>query len=180
MEGRPVSVNIALQLPDTPTDGTLERIPLGGDGFYAPTAAYAVTNVGVTGDGGGGTSRVTITMDPRFCALVSYMTFGIQQAISQDVAYRMIISDAKFRIPSILDQGVEATIGTTISAQSIAFTWEPVPVVLPGGPVLPIIQSTVLNLADDVHDLSAMIYLFNIRAREMTPMGPLLWARGSR
>jgi len=50
--------------------------------------------------------------------------------------------------------------------------------------ILPGSENTALtvfaaNVDGDEYFLDAFIFLFDIRARELTPMGPLLWARGS-
>jgi len=53
------------------------------------------------------------------------------------------------------------------------------PIILPGGPEVPTIRARALNVNGDFVFLEAQIFLFNIRVRELTPMGPLVFARGS-
>jgi hypothetical protein len=50
---------------------------------------------------------------------------------------------------------------------------------MPGGPSDPNVRFEMVNVLADVYSMHLLVYLFNIRVRELTPMGPLLWARGS-
>ena len=171
-----MAITETLVLPAQPASGTVTYVPMGGDGFSAPFAAYVINSFRQTGDAGGGSLAANVTMDQRYTSLASYVTTIVQQAIDADI-------DIRYRLAGAAGGGqahgelLEFTSGT-ISAATINNTWVPEPEILPGGGGASISQ-TIVNLLNDVFDLSALIYLFDIRARELTPMGPLLWARGA-
>ncbi len=164
-------------MPDQPASGTLDRIPLGGDGFTAPIAAYSIQSHAGTGDAGGGALFVQAVMDPRFVSLVAYATLQLAQATPGDVDIRMTIGGAR-QPAQALQEPIVAT-SSTMSTQTIVRTWSPNPYLLPGGSVSPDLLFTVVNVLADVLSMDALVYLFDIRVREITPMGPLLWARGA-
>ncbi len=154
-------------------------MPLGGDGFAAPFAAYAVSSHAVTGDVSGGSATLRMNMDPRFCSLVSWSTIGITQGTPADAELRGIIGANGTAVARLADQNDQTAVAATVSAQSILRTWCPTPTILPGGDVVPFCSWAMTNVDGDVYHMDAYVFLFNIRVRELTPMGPLLWARGS-
>ncbi len=136
----------------------------------------------ITGDAGGGRAELSIVMDPRFCSLVSYMTLTNAQASTADADFRMLLgaSSPDDAVPQQLSAGaIESVNGNVTGGISINRTWNPTPFILPGGAVAPFARAQMLNVLNDVYALRAFIFLFNIRVRETTPMGPLLWARGA-
>ena len=165
-------------MPEQPTAGVVDRIPLGGDGFRAPIAAYAVVGHAVTGAVGGGLAALQVNMDPRFCSLVSWIAMQNAQVADADGDYRFAVFGTGGRIPVQTDSGLAVSIA--IGSSTLEKTWAPTPFILPGGsgPGAALIGQ-MLNVDADVYSLSALIYLFDIRVRETTPMGPLLWARGA-
>lgn len=174
-----MAVSETIVLPNQPSSGRLTRIPLGGDGFYAPTAAYAVTNFALTGDVSGGAVTHLVTMDNRFCSLVSWISFTIAQATAADADFRVSIGGTTGIIPVFVENNAAVATSAVVNALTVGKTIVPPPAVLPGGGDPGIIAVRTLNVDTDVVTMNAMIYIFNIRAREKTPMGPLLWARGS-
>jgi len=179
MEGCATSVNEAVILPAQPTAGAVEYVPLGGDGFTAPRFAYSIVDMQVTGDATAGHAGLTVTMDSRFCSLVSYVTIENQQATSADAEVRAFI--AASGVPGQVFQALIVATSATIAARTIGVTWNPTPFILPGSvpPNRPRIVSRMLNVDTDEYFLNAFVFCFDIRVRETTPMGPLLWARGS-
>lgn len=158
------------------------RIPLGGDGLSAPIAAYAITDFEITGDASSGRADLRITMDPRFCSLVSYITMTNSQAATADADIRLTVGSDNpvAAVPLQVQAGnVESINGNVSGGITLNRTWTPPPFILPGGSVAPFARGQMLNVLNDVYGLRAMIFLFDIRVRELTPMGPLLWARGS-
>lgn len=153
------------------------NVPLGGDGFTAPKFAYAVRDFLLTGDATGTFVQHTINMDERYCALVSYVTHTIAQATSADAEFQTSITSA--RSAQLRDSGIQVAVNSSVSALEIAHTWNPPALILPGAGDGARIRIQVLNVDTDVVRLSALIYCFDVRVRETTPMGPLLWARGS-
>jgi len=179
VEGNSISVAEQLILPAQPTTGTVDYLPLGGDGFSAPFAAYNIRNFGITGDGSLGSAQLQVVMDQRYCSLIAYVMVRNEQDTVADADIRIRLS--ALRIAGCdLSETVEA-MSALLGVATLTRTWEPPPVVLPGsGGVGTFLNFRMANLTDDDLFLDALIYLFDIRVRELTPMGPILWARGSR
>jgi len=177
VEGDPVSVTVALTLPAQPAVGTVKYIPLGGDGYSAPFAAYALKGVRVSGDASSGFMSIEVTMDPRFCSLVSFITGQISQATSADADVELAIIGQEY--PTVVFSDAVTAIASLISGTEIAHTFNPAPMVLPGGGQAPLIRCRYLNVNGDFGFIEMMIFLFNISVREKTAMGPLLFSRGS-
>ncbi len=174
-----MSVSESVTLPAQPTTGSVSRVPLGGDGYTAPSAAYAIRGHAVTGDAGGGTATLTINCDDRFCSLVAWVSAGVNQGTSADAEFRRIITSAQgLGIPQLAENGLATAVVAAFGVE-VQSLWNPPPVILPGGPDVGRLSYAFTNVLNDVYTLQAYIYLFNIRVRETTPMGPLLWARGS-
>ena len=133
----------------------------------------------MTGDVSGGNAALQIQMDPRYCALVAWLSFADVQVSSADADVRFALFGSLGRIPIQIDSGLVVATSATVSSSTLERTWAPQPFMLPGdgGGAAAIVQA--VNVDADVYTMSAMIYLFDIRVRELTPMGPLLWARGS-
>ncbi len=178
-----MSVSDTFQLPNQPTTGDAVVVPLGGDGFKAPRLAYMVNKYSVTGDATAGSASLELEMDPRFVSVVAYVTLQVIQASTTDSEFRMTIS-SDF-IGEQVDQGDQTAISATIAAFTFARTWIPAPVLLPGGfgtvgnNNVPRITMKMLNVDTDDYQLSALIYCFDIRAREIWSSGQLLFNRGS-
>ncbi len=157
----------------------MDYVPLGGDGFYAPFAMYNVRLATLAGDASGGLMTLSLTMDPRFCSLVSYVTAQVAGAAADNMI-RLTVGGG--RIAGATFQGlVDAA---TQFTRVCAVTWQPPALILPGGTSPAALGQHSINFQannvdGDTFTLDAAIYMFNIRAREITPMGPLLWARGS-
>lgn len=176
-----MAVTETLALPNQPTQGRVHRVSLGGDGYTAPHAAYVVDNMILTGDVSGGALSHIITMDERFCSLVAYVNILSSQVASADADWVVGLDSniANGAIAPQLEGRVIAATSATVSSVTLASIFTPVPVVLPGAGAGAQINSNVLNVENDGVRISALIYLFNVRVREVTPMGPLLWARGA-
>lgn len=177
LEGRPTSVVEEITLPGQPVSGQVTFVPLGGDGFVAPKFAYAIKDFLLTGDATGTFVQHTVLMDERWCALIAYVSFNISQATSADADFQITISSG--RSASIQASGSAHAVDSSVSTLEVRHTFQPTPLVLPGAGDTARLRMQVLNVDTDVVRLSAYIYLFDVRVRETTPMGPLLWARGS-
>lgn len=176
-----MAVSATVSLPGQPANGVLDYIPLGGNGFTAPFAAWSLEQMTATGDATGGALTIGVNMDQRYVSLVAFITLAVLQATSADADLRIQLTGS-----NTTDQGenlIMPSTSATIASRTSGTVWRPTPMLLPGGqgnPAdLPRISARVLNVDTDVFELSTLIYLFNIRVREVTPMGPLLWARGS-
>jgi len=175
-----MAVTDAWTLPaQPPTRGTTTYVPLGGDGWSAPFAMYVVDNAEVDMDVSGGGAFLTITMDDRYTALISYATLVVHQQTSG------VDKNVKIQVLGGADvgqfymQGLGQSIGA-LFAPEVAFTWSPPAVLLPGGasrsPSLRFV--TANDVTGDILGASCMIYLFNNDVRQKMPIGPLLAARG--
>lgn len=168
-----MSVTESLVLPAQPTSGKVTLVPLGGDGFSAPHAAYMIETMLATGDASGTFVRLQVTMDERFCSLPSYVTGQIGQATPADADYRWTFG-------TTVDQGVLVNTADVVSsAVNCAKTWRPPPVIQPGGGKAAKLFMTYKNVDGDTYFLDSLIYLFDIRARERGPLGYLLWQMGA-
>lgn len=176
-----MAVSTTVALPDQPAVGVVHRTPLGGDGFRAPLAAYIVDNLQLTGDASGGGASLMVTMDERFCALVAYLTFSATQATDQDidVRYRLDTSSASSPVATQVQSRRLEFIVPQVSSATINDVWTPTPVIVPGDGAGGLCSVEVKNEDTDIYRLSVLIYIFDINVRQVMPMGPLLWARGS-
>jgi len=176
VEGRPVAIAEALTLPNQPGVGEVTYITLGGDGYVAPFAAYAIDNWTVTADASGGLAVYTMTMDRRFVALISYICFQGLQGVVADVGLRYIIRGNP-GAPTIARALLLDSLPATAVVVSLNDVYVPPPVLLPGGQTATIVAQTD-NVDGDTYFLSALVYLFNIDVRQKASTGPLLWSRG--
>ncbi len=175
-----MSVTEAITLPAQPVAGTVDYLPLGGDGFTAPFAAYNIIDFNLTGDASGGRVSNSVNMDMRYCSLVAYFSYAIQQATPAAANMRQVLTADSVAEQSL--QGEVPAIDAAIAVRTVSQTWNPTPIVMPGAVSaqnLPRIFARAVNVDGDDYFLNALIYLFNVRVREVTPMGPLLWARGA-
>lgn len=176
-----MAVTSSVTIPAQPTAGLLDYIPLGGDGFTAPFAAWSLIGHSVTGDATAGAASLGCVMDMRFTSLVAFVSIDISQASAADADLRIQLVGSG--VTTQAQNLVSPSISATVASNTIGHLWCPTPMILPGGVKdasdLPRISARLLNVDTDVYSMSALIYLFNIRVREVTPMGPLLWARGS-
>ena len=176
-----MAVAQTITLPAQPADGAVQYVPLGGDGFRAPFAAYSVINMEVDHDASGGACSQTIQMDMRYVSLVSFIRSGVDQGTPADADFRHNIVGSS--VPEQARNGAAVAISGTVAGQTVTDQWDPTPVLLPGAisdvSNLPRVSTKWLNVNGDTSKCNAVIYLFNIRVRELTPMGPLLWARGA-
>jgi len=151
-------------------------VTLGGNGYNAPFAAYAINSWQIEADASGGLAVYTLTMDRRFVALVSYISFLGIQTVPADVGLRTVLrSDPG--APTVSRALLLDSLPTTSAVASLNDVYTPVPVLLPGGQVATVTVETD-NVDTDDYFLSALIYLFNIDVRQKSPTGPIFWARG--
>jgi len=176
-----MAVTDTVVLPAQPTTGALTFVPLGGDGFTAPHSAYVLNNQQVTSDASGGATSLIAQMDPRFVSLVSFGSMRMIQAADTAVDVRWVIGPATggVQIPQIIRQGLITDIASGITSSTISDVFNPTPLLLPGAGQTGQLLCQVVNVDTDILLMSAYIYNFDIRVRELTPMGPLLWSRGA-
>lgn len=165
-----MSISVTQVLPNSPTLGVLTYIPLGGDGFTSPHAAWEV-NTQLVGDASGGQLSISIEMDDRFVSLVPWVGIAATQVAAADVEALLNVGEMaqRFDLLSVDPSGGSA---------QIAELFRPPPALLPGNSVQTL-RLRVANITNDLWRLKSYILLFNIDVRTKFPLGPLLFASGS-
>ncbi len=132
----------------------------------------------VTGDASGGAATLSVNMDPRFCSIVALMSAQIAQGTAADADARFLIRGNTY--PSLVETLTLNAVSSLVTTFEVGHTFVPPPVVLAGGNAEGAsLELKFKNVNGDQYFLDALIYLFHIQVRELTGMGPLLWARGS-
>ncbi len=174
-----MAVTLAWELPEQSGSITsLARqtwIPLGGDGFTSPKAAYSLRSIGIAGVSTG-LAAIAVTMDPRFCSLVCWMLGGIDDSSPGASA------QVKLTVESDTTAVASATLQprvSTIGSQDFQAIFQPPAVILPGGSDGSIIRAQFNDDVAATFFIDAFILLFDIRARELVPYETLLAARGA-
>ncbi len=160
-----MSVVLEVTLPAQPASGTVEFLPLGGDGRTAPHSMFLVDIQG-TGDATGNHLRLTINRDQRFEQLCSYMM--LQNGSAAAVDYRMQVLTAGAARQINVGATKHATIDVTFTVASII--WAP-PAYMLGDQW----QMATANVDTIVSRLKVLLYNFDIQASKKTPL-PLLLA----
>lgn len=145
-------------------------VPLAGDGFTAPHAMY-VTAQTLTMDASGGLAQAIISLDTRYCAMVTVVSFTVAGAAA-DVEYAMSISAAPNGTSAAV--GVNGTVaiitlgaGLVVSARGY---WSPPAMILgPGDGSNPAIGVNFENVNGDTAIVSTQILLWDINVRNKTP-----------
>lgn len=174
-----MSVIATLQLGKdaTPSSGTavVTRIALGGNGFSAPAAMYAVRNFAVTGDATSGEHTLQVTMDPTYCSMVGYATMQLSAAVLPDVHWQL----SGPAVPMVGMNLQIAGIGAAVAGSPVIHTWLPPAMINPGNQdEVPTLELSVLNVDTVILNLNAVVFLFDIRARESALYAMLIAARG--
>ncbi len=167
-----MSVSDSFVLPGVPAIGTVELIPLGGDGMSAPHSCYTVSFFEVAADASAGTAQLTVTLDDRYCSLIGWATAFIDGTNTSQVV-RMQITGAG--TPAIIDN---ITLDGFAEQSDVSKIWYPPTWVLPGATRVCSIRFTCKNTDGDDPTLSFVVYNFHIQARELTNIGFLGYARG--
>ncbi len=168
-----------LELPAQPVTGTVTYIPLGGDGYVAPMAQYNILGFALSGDASAGNALLQVKMDPRYTSLVPFMQAS-RQGTDLDAFVRMeVTAPGLTAVPVTFGETVVSS-GADISPNEIRATWQLPPQLLPGQRDTPACVMVMDNIGvGETFRLSLMVYLFQLNVRQISPMGPLLWARGS-
>jgi len=152
----------------------VQRFALGGDGFRSPSGIYVVRNLRVDGDGSdAGSVSCQITLDPSYCSLIGYATMSSSQVTPLDTIVRFSMIGSQI---GTMQESFEVK-ATDFGNPAISKLWKPPAVIIPGTD-----PGTLSffgdNVATDINFFNAQIYLFDIRAREVVPIGLLVAARG--
>jgi len=160
-------------MPDQPAIGSLRFVGLGGDGVSAPFGQYSLKAMEIVGDASGGLITFTVVADPRYCFVVVFVTADIIQGTPADAFVRFNMSSSEEPAVS-LNTTMVALTGPTVSVQH---TWQPTPIIMPGGNNAQFIVQTG-NVLADRYRVDCQMLLYDINARQRTPLGHLLWPRG--
>jgi len=171
-----MAITNTVQLPAQPSPtGTTRFTALGGNGFSAPKGMYQVRNFASTGDGVGGAHTHEIIMDPDYCSMIGYCTMLVNPAAgATQFAWNLVSAD----VPAQVITGSVTPISVTIDGPAVSDLWMPPAFVSPGGPDAPTLRISKVEILNEVLTLNAVIFIFDIRAREFSKYGDLIAARG--
>lgn len=159
-----MAVALVVALPDQPVGGTTEYVPLGGNGYDAPQSYYAVS-ITLAGDGSGGENQITITMDPQFMGMISFIQTLID-SVSADTASRRLLQITQS--DAIRDNRLLILNASSTTANRV---WTPPAIILNATPLLtPSIRSFVPNNTGDNHSVNLRVYNFKKDAHQRTPL----------
>lgn len=125
-----------------------------------------------------------IAMDMRYCSLVAWMLVEQEQATPGDVLGVMAVRGRDAQTPSQTLAGTYEAVAAATATRTLQKQFTPVPCILAGGLQAapdddkPRIEAHLPNVLSDEYFFSALIYLFNVQARQTTALAPLLWSRG--
>ncbi len=165
-----MSVAATVTLPAQPAAGGTAFIPLGGNGQAAPLGCYQA-DVSVTGDAGGGTATLTMTLDTRYTNLIAFVNATVSSAAAApDFALKVdggigTTPASVIVVGTMPHQGVD-----TINA---AFLWYPPPVYYIQGGRIRYVTDNVD--ATEAYRLNCQIYCFHPEATRLTPLPFLQW-----
>lgn len=161
-----MSIFQSVVLPSQPVAGSLEYIPLGGDGLTAPQSAWFM-DMQITGDATGGAIRAVVLRDDRFEHILQFMSVETDSATA--VSYRMDI----FRGAKASSAQAFHNVGTTqlssVTGHVLACQlWTPPAVI---GPVQ--FEAKVPNVDTELFKFKLLIYNFQVDASKRVPLNIL-------
>ena len=162
-----MSVNETFALPaQPPAGGSVTYAPLGGNGYTSPHACYLLNQLNVTGDASGGFAEMNVDLDDRYQNLVSVAACEVTAAAAA-VACRLTVGVGAGS--SIIGLTVESP-GTTPAVDTVSrATWSPPPLFNAFH-----LKARWPNANGSTFLLSGVVYLFDKRASETTPLSVLL------
>jgi len=145
-------------------------VPLAGDGIVAPFAMYATTQT-VVMDASGGLASAIISLDSRYCSMVTVLGWTVAGAAA-DVEYAISISRAPNGQSAAV--GVHGTLENTTLGAALAVSvrgfWSPPAMILgPGDGSNPAIGLNLDNIDGDTLVFDTQILLWDINVRNLTP-----------
>lgn len=166
-----MAIATTLTLPNQPADGSVVYVPLGGDGWRSPMSSYSVT-IRVTGDASGGTNQITVSPDPQFVAIVSYVQVASPDSPNDPEDFLVSLNSGQetaqtgMQIPSVLPAGNNTN--TAI--------WTPPLTLLDPPRGDPSIVAAMQNINTIDLELSFRLYNFRKGVAQRTPLGRLVAA----
>lgn len=155
-----------MQLPDQPATGSAVWVPLGGDGWVAPVAAFSVLNQ-VVMDASGTTATAIVRFDPRFesiCVLAQSLVTGFSSSVENELSLIQKEPATGHRAQAFGD----GIFMNTLSDHSL-FSWSP-PLLIGQDRI----QCVVVNTDGDTLNFRVQVYMFNIRVFEKVPLNVIL------
>lgn len=163
------NVTLDVTLPDTavaPGLGSPRYQPLGGDGWTSPHSVFEF-GYSSPGTAGGDNNVITVTFDPRWRGIVSYVRLTNSSASAAIEMELQIRPHAPFTSP-VMSAFSNATPVNSLSGVN-EMTWSPPPVAS-----MNILRGTTPNVNGDTLTLQAFVYNFNIRVLEQVPLALIL------
>lgn len=150
---------------------------LGGDGFTSPKGMYTITNFLITGDGTAGSKRLEIIMDPDYCSMVGYASMTEPSTALMDLRWTLVGAPGGAVPLQVRVQRV-VNISTSVGVQ-ISDMWLPPATINPGtADQVPTLAIQIANVDLLVMQMHAVIFTYDIRAREDARYAALVAARG--
>lgn len=161
-----MAVAINVTLPGQPVLGVNTFTPLGGDGWTAPHSVAEVS-VGSAGDASAGNNVITVTFDPRFQSIVTYVRLSNSSA-SAGIEMDLVMFPAVPRSQPQLQAFANAVPVNGLRGTN-NLTWSPPPI-----PHLDRLQATTTNTNGDSLTLMAYIYQFQRTVLQQVPLNLIL------
>jgi len=165
-----IASNVAL--PSQPANGRVRYFPLGGDGFTAPTSAYSV-RINLASDASGGNNTLRIKPDPQFVAVCAFLNTGVVAGSAAIDCEFVIRHDQVEEISVIKELPLVGIVSFTNSG-----LWTPPLYLLNAtdrdATLPPFIRSTIPNVDGETHTLQTIVFNFNKRVRETTPLNQIV------
>ena len=139
---------------------------------------YTLRNFAITGDATGGEHTLSVIMDPNYCSMLGYASMQIDLSAANRGLHWQFASSA---VPAQFENITLARLASGIQGAQIAHTWMPPSMINPGGvDQVPTLICSVVNTDTEILNLQAVIFLFDIRARESALYSHLIAARGAQ
>lgn len=148
-------------LPAEPAAGSLQFIPLAGNGYQSPQSAFLL-NMQITGDASAGRIRFIVARDARFEQITQFMSIESNSATAID--YNM----QYFRAGVGITNAGKTEISSVDSAVIAHKMWVP-PAVMNCTKW----ECSVDNVDLEVHKFKLLIYNFRVDASKVTPLSLL-------
>ncbi len=161
-----MSVASTFTLPDQPSAGNADFVPLGGDGWTSPQSMHILRNVLLVMDASGGNAVMTITTDERWSQIVPWLQLGVLGAAAAEAFSMALVS----RLRQGQGQSVQLQSTTNFTTLNLGSAfWSPPPVVDVDQIII-----TQANTDGDTMIINGIIYNYRLRASEKVPIQVLL------
>lgn len=167
-----MSVASSVVIPAQPTTGRTVYTPLGGNGITAPHGCYLV-ELRIVGDGGAGTSTLSIQGDARFTNLFAWINPKTGASAAANDFVLLLEETAGSTVPNTVVVGTMPQVAAATFGTNASFLWYPPPVYFKGNGRIQAQQPNVG--AGETYFLAAQVYVFDIDVAQKTPLPFLQW-----